>query len=252
MPEGGAMTDRRRPGRAMVLAAGVGRRLRPVTDKTPKPLIEVGGRALIDWAIDRLTDAGVETVVVNLHHLGRLIEKHLDGRPGPEIRFSREEALLDTAGGIAQALPMLGEAPFFAVNADVLWLNGPRSALDRMVDIWDEDRMDALLLLHSTVESYGYTGRGDFCIEPAGELSRRPEGEVSPYVFTGVQILHPRLFDGIAPQPFSLNVLYDKAIAEGRLFGMVHDGEWFHIGSQEGLDEVEAYLVVRYAGIRHR
>ncbi len=241
-----------RPKRAMVLAAGLGKRLRPVTDTLPKPLIAVGGHSLLDWSIAHLADAGIETVVLNLHHLGPMIEAHLADQTDPAILYSHEESLLDTGGGITKALPMLGDDSFFAANGDSLWLNGPHSALERMIETWDDARMDGLLMLHSTVEAYGYTGPGDFCVEPGGELTRRPENDVSPYAYTGVQILHPRLFEGATAEPFSLNRLYDKAIAENRLFGMVHDGEWFHVGTPEGLAEAEAYMRVRYAGIRHR
>lgn len=240
------------PRRAIVLAAGFGVRMRPITDTLPKPLLQVGGRTLLDCAIDRLEEAGVTTVVVNLHHLGPMIESHLDGRETPEIIFSPEAEILETGGGIAKALPLLGEEPFHAVNGDTLWLNGVENALDRMARAWDDERMDALLLLHSTVEAYGYSGTGDFCVDPLGALARRPEGEISPYLFTGVQILHPRLFEGAPGGKFSLNVLYDRAIARERLYGIVHDGEWFHIGTPDGLAEAETYARERYAGIRHR
>ena len=242
------------PKQAMVLAAGRGKRMRPLTDTLPKPLIEVGGRALVDRVIDRLIDAGVEAVVVNIHHLGHLIEDHL-GRRAPgcaKINFSPEDILLDTGGGVARALPLLGREPFFVANADVMWLNGRDDALGRLAGAWDEGLMDALLLLQSTVEAYGYEGVGDFTVGPAGRLARRPEGEVAPFVFTGVQLLHPRLFDGAPDGPFSLNLLYDKAMGRGRLHGIVHDGEWFDVGTPRGLEEAEAYMTERYPGIRHR
>ncbi|MEQ8934196.1 MAG: nucleotidyltransferase family protein, partial [Amphiplicatus sp.] len=235
-----------------LLAAGLGMRMRPLTDNKPKPLIEVAGRTLIDHALDRLEDAGVKTAVVNVHYLGGQIETHLSTRKTPEIDISHEETLLDTGGGVAKALPLLGKDVFYAVNSDALWLNGYEDTLLRMARLWNDDRMDALLLLHSTVEAYGYWGVGDFTIDPAGVLARRAESEVSPYLFTGVQILHPRLFENAPGGAFSLNVLYDKAIDEGRLYGIVHDGEWFHVGSPEGLSEAESYLQARYAGTRRR
>ncbi len=241
-----------KPRKAMVLAAGFGTRLRPITEKTPKPLVMVGGRTLLDRAIDRLEQAGVKTVVVNLHYLGHLIEQHLRKRKSPEILFTHEEEILETGGGIANALDLLGDEPFYVANTDIMWLNGPQCTLGRMAQAWDDVRMDALLLLHFTVDAYGYKGNGDFSVDPDGRIRRRPEREISPYLNTGVQILHPRLFKDMPVEPFSLNVLYDRAICDGRLFGIVHDGEWFHIGTQEGLAEADAYVRIRYAGIKHR
>ncbi len=240
------------PKKAMVLSAGLGTRMKPVTDTLPKPLIRVDGRTLIDHALDRLEAAGVKEAVVNTHHLADQVEAHLGGRKKPKIHFSPEKKLLDTGGGIANALGLLGDKPFFAVNADALLLNGPYDALRRLANTWDEKTMDGLLLLHSTVEAYGYRGRGDFCADGGGRLTRRPEGEVSPWLFTGIQILHPRLFSGAPKGVFSLNLLYDQAIEAERLYGAVHDGEWFHVGTPEGLEKAETYMRLRYAGIRHR
>ena len=247
------------PSRAMVLAAGLGKRMRPITHRLPKALVTVREKALLDWTLDRLQEAGVERVVFNLHHLGHLIEQHLGRRRRrsgkshrPELLFSSEDELLETGGGITKALPLLGAEPFYAVNSDILWLNGTQSALASMAAGWDPRRMDALLLLHSTVDAYGYQGRGDFCADPTGLLTRRRESEVSPYLFTGLQILHPRLFDGAPEGGFSLNLLYDRAIETARLHGIVHDGEWFNIGTPEGLAEAESYIRVRYAGNRRR
>ena len=240
------------PKKAMVLAAGLGTRMRPLTDTMPKPLVPVDGKTLIDHALDRLETVGVAQVVINTHYLAEQLEDHLSSRETPEIRFSREKKLLDTGGGIANALEMLGDDPFYVVNTDSFWLNGPFDALVRMAGTWKEDEMDGLLLLHSTVEAYGYTGRGDFCAGGDGCLTRPLEGEVSPWLFTGIQLLHPRLFDDAPQGAFSLNVLYDRAMENERLFGAVHDGEWFHVGSPEGLEEAETYMHLRYAGIRHR
>ncbi|MFQ5764571.1 MAG: nucleotidyltransferase family protein, partial [Rhodospirillales bacterium] len=159
---------------------------------------------------------------------------------------------LDTGGGVAKALPLLGPAPFFVVNTDAFWLNGPFDALARMARTWDDGRMDGLLMLHSTVDAYGYRGNGDFCADGAGVLLRRAESEVSPWLFTGIQILHPRLFEGAPAGAFSLNVLWDRAIEGERLYGMVHDGEWFHVGTPAGLEEAETYLHLRFAGKVHR
>ena len=237
---------------AMILAAGFGVRLRPITNTTPKPMVRVLGRTLIDRTIDRLKDGGVESVVVNTHHLGEVVHAHLEKRDDLEILFSEEDPILETGGGIAHALHMLGDEPFYVCNGDTLWLNGSQNALTRMLKHWDAEKMDALLMLHSTVDAYGYNGLGDFCIDQLGLLSRRPESEVSPYLFTGVQILHPRLFKGAPEGAFSLNVLYDKAMENDCLYGMVHDGEWFHVGTPDALEEAESYMRLPYSGIKHR
>jgi len=241
------------PYKAMVLAAGLGTRLKPVTDTLPKGLVQVDNRALIDHALDRLEAVGVGEVVVNTHYLAEQLQAHLSGRKSPVLQISHEDDLLDTGGGIAKALPLLGDDPFLAVNADAFWLNGPYDALQRMAHTWDDDTMDGLLLLHSTVEAYGYTGLGDFCA-PLGDgvLTRRLEGEVSPWLFTGIQMLHPRLFKTAPDGAFSLNLLYDRAIESGRLLGVVHDGEWFHVGTPQGLEEAETYMHLRYAGKERR
>ena len=241
------------PYKAMVLAAGLGTRLKPVTDTLPKPLVQVDNRALIDHSLDRLEAVGVGEVVVNTHYLAEQLQAHLSGRKSPVLQISHEDDLLDTGGGIAKALPLLGNDPFLAVNADAFWLNGPYDALQRMAHTWDDDTMDGLLLLHSTVEAYGYTGLGDFCA-PLGDgvLTRRLEGEVSPWLFTGIQMLHPRLFKTAPDGAFSLNLLYDRAIESGRLLGVVHDGEWFHVGTPQGLEEAETYMHLRYAGKERR
>ena len=192
---------------AMVLAAGLGTRLKPLTERLPKPLVPVAGRTLLDHALDRLADSNVETAVVNLHHLGDMIADHLKDRKKPKIIHSRERKRQETDGGVRNALPHLGAGPFFVVNADVLWLNGPFDALTRLAHHWREADMDALLLLHETTVAFGYDGAGDFLADPAGRLARRPERELAPYLFTGVQILHPRLFRDCPEGPFSLNVL---------------------------------------------
>jgi MurNAc alpha-1-phosphate uridylyltransferase len=236
----------------MILAAGFGVRLRPITNKLPKPLVKVLGRTLIDHTIDRLQEGGVEKFIVNTHHLSEQIHKHLKKRNDVDILFSREDRILETGGGITNALEKFHNEPFFACNGDTLWLNGSQNAANRMIHHWDENKMDGLLMLHSTVDAYGYDGLGDFNINPLGVLKRRLESEVSPYLFTGVQILHPKLFRSAPEGPFSLNLLYDRAIETGRLYGIVHDGEWFHIGTPEALDEAEDYMRKRYSGIKRR
>jgi len=236
----------------MVLSAGLGERMRPLTNDKPKPMLEIAGRSLLDRALDRLEDIGVTHAAVNTFYLAEMVEKHLAARTSPHISISREEERLETGGGVKQALPLLGDGPFYVVNGDALWLNGPTDALRRMADIWNDQAMDALLLLHSTVDAYGYNGRGDFVVEPDGRLFRRPEQEVAPYLFTGIQILHSRLFEESTDGMFSLNALYDRAIEDDRLYGVVHDGEWFHIGTPEELAEAESYMRHRYAGVQHR
>ncbi|MCW8834949.1 MAG: nucleotidyltransferase family protein [Rhodospirillales bacterium] len=240
------------PKKAMILAAGLGLRMRPITEKTPKALVPVRGETLIDRTLDRLQRSGVETVVVNLHHLGDKIRRHLSKREKPETVFSDEAELLETGGGIKKALPMLGDDPFFAINGDALWLNGPTRALERMAERWNEGEMDALLLLHSTVDAYGYEGMGDFVVDPVGSLTRRDEREAVPYLFTGIQMVHPRVFKDTPDGKFSMNVIYDRLIEAGRLFGIIHDGEWFHIGTPGGLTAAEDFLDERYPDRRRR
>jgi N-acetyl-alpha-D-muramate 1-phosphate uridylyltransferase len=229
------------PVTGMVLAAGLGTRLRPITDQLPKPLVTLGGRTLLDHAIDRLAASGVERIVVNLHYKPEMIAAHLAERRSPAITLVRESELLETGGGVFNALDALGDV-FYVVNADVFWLDGKTPALLRLAGAFDAERLDALLLLQRTATALGYEGRGDFMLDPLGRVRRRHEREVAPHLFAGVQILHKRLFDGCAPGKFSLNRLYDRAIAAGRLAAIVHDGEWYHIGTPAGLALAEARL----------
>ena len=233
----------------MVLAAGFGKRLRPVTETVPKPLVKVAGVPLIDTVLDRLAAVGVREAVVNTHHLAEQIETHLKDRQRPRIRFSHEPEILETGGGVRRALPHLGSAPFYVVNAKIIWLNGKIDALLRLAQAWDDAAMDALLLLHPTVTGVGYSGLGDFFLDQLGRVRRRRAWEVAPFLFTGIQILHPRLFDGAPEGAFSLNVLYDRAIEAGRLHAIRHDGEWFHVSTPRQLAAVEAHLQrgVRFA-----
>ena len=225
---------------AMVLAAGLGMRMRPITLTLPKPLVPVAGRTMLDRVLDHLDAIGAERRVINLHWLGETIRSHLDGQS--DIVFSQEPELLETGGGVAKALPLLGSEPFFVCNADIIWTDGGEPALSRLARTFDPARMDGLLLLSPVETAFGYEGQGDFHLGSEGRLTRRQQGETTPLLFTGVQILHPRLFDGHPGGAFSLNVLYDKAIAAGRLFGLVHDGGWYHIGTPPALAEAEALL----------
>jgi N-acetyl-alpha-D-muramate 1-phosphate uridylyltransferase len=229
------------PATAMVLAAGLGTRMRPITDTLPKPLVEIGGRTLLDHAIDRLALVGVERVVVNVHYKAEMVVAQLAAREEPPIAISREAELLETGGGVAHALPLLGDW-FFVVNSDVLWLDGKDYALARLAATFDAATMDAVLLLQRTVTAVGYEGNGDYFLDPLGTPRRRREREVAPFLFSGVQLLHRRLFDGIEERRFSLNRVYDRAERSGRLRAIVHDGEWYHIGTPEGLSATRARL----------
>ncbi len=251
-PEGAA--DGWRPLRAMVLAAGLGLRMRPITDVLPKPLVSVAGRSLLDRVLDRLAEAGVEEAVVNIHHLADLIERHLAGRQIPRLHLSRETTLLETGGGIVQALPLLGDQAFYVVNADVLWGDGERKAVSQLAARWDDARMDALLLLQPLATAFGYEGQGDFHVDGEGRITRRrdagPFANSAAYVFAGLQILHPRLLADPPAGAFSLNVLFDRAIGQRRLFGLVHDGIWLHIGTPDQLARAEARIAADYPELR--
>ncbi len=227
---------------AMVLAAGRGERMRPVTDRMPKPLVRVGGRPLIDHVLDRLAAAGVARAVVNLWYLADLIAAHLAGRTAPVITLSREETLLDTGGGVAKALPELGPEPFYVLSSDGLWRDGATPALARLAAAWDDDAMDALLLLQPMQAAIGFDGAGDFFIEADGRLARRGGAASAPYAYMSIQLMHPRAFGGCPAGAFSNNWVWDRARAAGRLFGLVHDGEWYHVGDAAGLAAADAWL----------
>ena len=221
------------PKSAMVLAAGLGTRMRPISNIMPKPLVEIAGQSLLDHAIDRLETVGVERVVVNVHYKAGMIEAQLAARAHPRIEISREDELLETGGGVARALPLLDKW-FFVVNGDVFWLDGKDHALARLADAFDPATMDAMLLFQRTVTAVGYEGQGDYFLDPLGVPRRRGEREIAPFLFSGIQLLHRRLFDGITQRRFSLNLLYDHAERSGRLRAIVHDGEWYHIGTPQG------------------
>jgi N-acetyl-alpha-D-muramate 1-phosphate uridylyltransferase len=231
------------PTRAMIMAAGMGTRMRPLTDTRPKPLVTVGGKALIDHAIDRLIAAGVTTIVVNLHYKAEMIKEHLKRRRDVEILFSDEsDGLLGTGGGVARALSYFDGEPFFIHNSDTIWIEGYGHALDQMKALWNPDTMDALLLIVPLINSIGYEGVGDFLMDPVGRLSRVPPGRVSPFAYPGVQIVHSRLFDNPPAGGFSTNVLWDRAIENDRLFGMRLDGVWIHVGTPQAVADAEEFL----------
>ena len=227
--------------KAMVLAAGKGTRMRPLTDTRPKPLVEVAGRALVDHVLDRVAEAGLSEAVVNLHHHADLLEAHLRARQGaPRLTFSDErDALLETGGGTRRALPLLGPGPFVAINSDTIWIEGLHPNLARLLEAFDPERMDCLLLVAATSVSVGYDGIGDFLMDQDGRLTRRPERLVSPFVYAGAGIFAPRLFEGTPDGAFSLNLVFDRAAEAGRLFGLRLDGIWMHVGTPDAIADAE-------------
>jgi MurNAc alpha-1-phosphate uridylyltransferase len=228
----------------MVLAAGLGTRMRPLTDTKPKPLVEVAGKPLLDHVLDRLANAGVEHAVVNVHYLPDLIIRHLAGRKRPAITISDErDDILGTGGGVVKALPQLGPAPFFHVNSDTLWIEGPYPNLDRLADAFTPATMDALLLLAPTTTSIGYDGRGDFAMMPDGRLHPRGEREVVPFVYAGAAILAPTLFANAPQGEFSLTRLFHAAAEAGRLSGLRLEGTWMHVGTPGAIQEAETAIL---------
>lgn len=230
--------------KAFVLAAGLGLRMRPLTLAMPKPLVQVAGKPLIGHAMDKLREAGIREAVVNVHHLAEQIEEWCRKIRTPRIAISDERAaLLDTGGGIAKALPLLGRAPFFVMNSDSFWTEGKDPALERLRQAWRDDDMDCLLLLCDPMRTTGYEGRGDFVMDGEGRLARtRHFPERSALAYIGGYVVHPRLFEGAPAGAFSMNRLWDEAIARGRLFGLAHDGHWLHVGSVEAIATAEDYL----------
>lgn len=228
---------------AMILAAGLGTRMGPLTSDKPKPLVELHGRTLIDHVIDRLARGGVNFVVVNVHFKAEMMKAHLAARKDVSIQICDEtDNILDTGGAIANALPLFRGAPFFTQNSDSLWVEGMGCAMARMQERWDPEKMDALMLLAPCATSIGYDGPGDFEMDAGGRLRRRVEMKLAPFVWTGLQIVHPRLFDGAPSGRFSINPLWDKAIENERLFGIRLDGVWMHVGTPEAKSEVELFL----------
>jgi MurNAc alpha-1-phosphate uridylyltransferase len=241
-------SPRRLPTRAMVLAAGLGARMRPLTDTMPKPLVPVAGRPLIDHVLDRLADAGVTRAVVNVHYLADLLMRHLAHRSRPEVVVSDERGtLLDTGGGVVKALPQLGGDPFFHVNADTIWIDSVKPNLARLAEAFDATRMDALLLLAPTATSIGYAGLGDFTMQPDGRLKRRAERQVAPFVYAGAAVLSPALFADAPSGAFPLTLLFDRAAESGRLYGLRLEGVWMHVGTPGAITEAEAAIAAHAA-----
>jgi len=234
------------PATAMLLAAGLGTRMRPLTDKMPKPMVKVGGKSLIDWTLDQLAAAGVPRAVVNIHHLAPLLAAHLAHRKKPAIFISDEtERLLDTGGGVAKALPLLGSDPFFVFNCDAIICDGETPMLERMAHAWDESKLDVLMLVHPRATAHGFDGAGDFFVDDSGNLTRRGHATEAPYVYAGAYIMHPRILAHEGPEPFSMNSIWDRTIAAGRMKALVHDGAWYHVGTPQAVSETEALLAGR-------
>ena len=232
------------PKTAMVMAAGLGKRMRPLTATRPKPLIEVAGRPLLDHVLDKLRAAGVEKVVVNVHYLPGSIEAHLAAKPhGLKFEISDErELLLETGGGLMKAKPLIDADPFLVVNSDNFWVDGPADALKLLASHWDDERMDALLLLVPHARAQNHRGMGDFHMDRHGRLRRRAPGRVAPFVYTGIQMMAKRLLEDAPDGPFSTNLFWDRAIEAGRCFGAVHQGLWFDVGTPPAIRKTEAYL----------
>ena len=231
------------PDKAMVFAAGLGTRMRPLTDVTPKPMIPVGGKPMLDHMLDRLAEAGVATAIVNVHYLADQIDAHVAKRAKPRIVVSDERAkLLDQGGGILKVLPQLGDAPFLMANTDALWIEGPVNNLARLAQAWDGDRMDALLLVAPSATSIGVDWSGDFLMDAEGRLTKRPEREVAPFVYTGVGIIKPQVFAGETREAENLAPILFDAAAKGRLHGVRLEGQWLHVGTPEAVGEAEQAL----------
>lgn len=232
------------PRTAMIMAAGLGKRMRPLTATRPKPLIEVGGKALLDHVLEKLQQAGVRKVVVNVHYLADALEAHLASRNhGLEVAISDERKLLmETGGGLVQAAPLIDADPFLALNSDNLWIDGPADTLKLLASQWDDRKMDALLLLVPQARALNHGGMGDFHMGSTGRLRRRQRSHVAPFVFTGIQIVSKRLLRDAPTGPFSTNILWDRAIEEGRCFGAVHQGLWFDVGTPQSIQMTETAL----------
>ena len=235
-----AVKKRQVPKKAMVFAAGLGTRMRPLTETTPKPLVKIAGTAMLDTLLDGLARAGVGDAIVNVHHLADQIEAHVAGRKAPRITVSDERAkLLDQGGGIKKMLPLLKDAPFYICNTDAIWLEGPHSNIARLAQHWEPEKMDVLLMVAASSASVGVDWAGDFSMDPDGRLTRRVEGQVVPFVYSGIGIMKPELIAACEGDVFRLAPLFFKAAENGRLFGMRLDGFWLHIGTMAAIDEAE-------------
>jgi len=224
------------PDTAIILAAGVGSRMRPITDSIPKALVKVHGKALLDHGLDTLASAKVTKVVVNVHHHAEQMELHLAGRHSPEIIISDErEQLLDSGGGVANAISQLGTAPFYLLNGDSFWIEGIKPNLVQLSETWRSRDMDILLLVSGTATAVGYENKGDFTMDSDGRLHRRMESTTAPFAYVGAAIMNPAIFDDVPDGPFSLNLLFDRAIENGRLFGQLMDGLWLHVGTPDAI-----------------
>jgi MurNAc alpha-1-phosphate uridylyltransferase len=227
---------------AMVLSAGLGTRMQPLTASQPKPLVRVAGKALIDHALDRVAQAGIAKAVVNVHYLADALEAHVTGRAAPLVAVSDErERLLETGGGMVHALRFLPD-PFFCLNSDNIWRDGPNDVFHDLSDAWDPDRMDALLSLVPHSGAHNFRGKGDFRMDATGRLARRGDEAFAPFIFTGIQLVSHRLLRDAPEGPFSTNILWDRAIAEGRLYGVSFTGQWFEVGTPEAIPATEAAL----------
>ena len=229
---------------AMIMAAGLGKRMRPLTATRPKPLVKVAGKAMIDHCLDKLWEAGITKVVVNTHYLPDALEAHLQSVSYPfDIRISDERAqLMETGGGLVQAQHLIDEDLFYCINSDNLWTDGPTNSLERLAERWDDENMDALLLLVPQSSAQNYKGSGDFLLDDYGLISRPHPDRQAPFIFTGIQLLSKRLLRDAPEGPFSTNVLWSRAIEEGRLYGLVHEGTWFEVGSPQAIAPTEAAL----------
>jgi MurNAc alpha-1-phosphate uridylyltransferase len=231
------------PATAMLLAAGLGTRMRPLTNERPKPLVKVGGKTLIDWTLDQLAAAGVPRAVVNVHHFAPMLAQHVSTRTKPQMLISDEsERLLDTGGGIVKALPLLGDAPFFVFNCDAIIQDGSTPMLRRLADAWDPEALDVLMLVHPRSTAHGFDGTGDFFVDANGIMTRRGVLPEAPFVYAGVYIMHPRLLADEPVVPFSMNKIWDRAISQGRMRALEHDGTWYHVGTPHAVGETEALL----------
>ncbi|MBL8686017.1 MAG: nucleotidyltransferase family protein [Alphaproteobacteria bacterium] len=228
---------------AMILAAGYATRLRPISNHTPKAMVQIMGKPILGHILERLKEISLKQIIVNTHHLGTVVKTYLEQQPKHfNIQISEEKTILETGGGVKQALPMIGTQPFYVINGKIIWFNGGQNSLLNLASHWNNKTMDVLLLLQPVTKTVGYQGSGDFHLNADGSLKRRQDDEIAPFVFSGIQIIHPRLFQDSPDGSFSLNVLYDRAIAQGRLFGVRHDGTWLHISSPQDILAVEAYL----------